>query len=172
MKDNWLWDSKISDSQAKEVLRAPAGKEFIPLAALLLSRKNRPREVFKEYIGPLIFCRYWPMIKKTMRRNKWNEPRITFWQAIYERLIERYRAKGIKFRKEAVSERGPMFAEIGRKIAGLRKSVGLSQKKLAHKMGVSQQLVSRIEKGGENLSLTTLVSVARALNKKVEISLE
>lgn len=41
---------------------------------------------------------------------------------------------------------------------------GLTQKALAEKMGCSQQYVSRIVKGGENLSLETISKIEEALD--------
>jgi DNA-binding XRE family transcriptional regulator len=168
MKDNWLWDRKISDAGAKKILKKPQSKDFFAMAALLLSRKNTPAEVFKNYLDPLVFCRHWNEIKRKMRQDKWNEPRIVFWEAVYEKLIDKYRKKGIVFRKKA-SAREPLCEAIGKKIAAIRRQQGLSQKEMALKLRVSQQLISRIESGRENVSLLTLSNVVAALNKKVKV---
>jgi DNA-binding XRE family transcriptional regulator len=170
MKDNWLWDRKIADSEAKKALKNPGTEAFFTIAALLLSRKNEPNEVFKNYIDPIIFCKNWAGIKRKMRRDKWSEPRIIFWQAIYEKLADRYRRKGMVFREPAPPKK-PFCEAIGKKIAAIRREQGLSQKGLAKKIGVSQQLISRIEKGGENISLSTLTNIAHSLNKTVEINI-
>ena len=103
-----------------------------------------------------------------MRRDKWTEPRIVFWQAIYEKLADKYRKQGVVFRKEAPTKE-PLCVETGQKIASMRRSFGLSQKEFANKMGVSQQLVSRIEKGRETISLITLINISRALGKQVQV---
>jgi len=171
MKDNWLWDRKMRDAAAKKILKAPDSAKFVDLAALLLARKNEPREVLKDYLDPLVFCRYWPRIKRKMRQDRWGEPRIIFWQAIYEKLADRYRERGVIFKKED-SIKEPLLAETGTKIKEVRHRLGHSQKALAKKMGVSQQLISRIEKGGENVSLVTLTNIARAMGKRVEIVFE
>ena len=170
MKDNWLWDRKITDAKARKSLKKPGGEGFLTTAALLLSRKNAPNDVFKNYLDPLAFCKYWPAIKRKMRQDKWSEPRIIFWQAIYEKLADKYRKKGVVFRKEA-SVKEPLCESTGKKLAGIRREQGLSQKELAKKIGVSQQLISRIEKGRENISLGTLTNIACALNKAIEINL-
>ena len=168
MKDNWLWDRKITDAEAKRDLKEPGSKRFFSMAALLLARKNDPQEVFKDYLDPLVFCRYWPVIKRKMRQDKWSEPRIIFWQAIYEKLADKYRNKGIIFRKTSPVKE-PLCEATGKRIADIRRGQGLSQKDFAKKLGVSQQLVSRIEKGRENISLATLNNVARALDRKANI---
>ncbi len=169
MKRDWLWDRKTSISRAKAVLKNPADREFFILAPLLLARKNNPKEVFREYLDPRIFCRNWPAIKKRMRQDKWIEPRIVFWQAVYENLADKYRKRGIVFRKGQAATKDVLYEEVGRKISVARRRQGLSQKKLAKRLGVSQQLISRIERGNENTSLATLRKVSGALNKRIEI---
>jgi DNA-binding XRE family transcriptional regulator len=169
MRADWLWDRKTTPAKARRIFKNPDSPLFLTMAALLLARKNTPKEVFKDYMDPLIFCRYWPAIKRKMRQDKWTEPRIIFWQAIYEALAKKYHAKGVVFKsKKAVKK--PVCENLGREIAALRREQNLSQKGLARKIGVSQQLISRIEKSGENLSLITLTNVARALNKRAEVS--
>ena len=72
------------------------------------------------------------------------------------------------FKSEA-PVKGEFCEAVGKKLAIVRRAQGLSQKKLAGKVGISQQLISRIESGGENASLMTLAKIARAFNKKVAI---
>jgi DNA-binding XRE family transcriptional regulator len=169
MKDSWLWDKKITEAKAKEILKDPDDERFIDMAAVLLSRNNDPQEVLKRYIDPLVFCRQWTAIKRKMRMDKWNHPRIVFWQAIYENLVDKYREQGIVFRKEGLKKEA-VCVETGKKIADIRRGQGLSQKVLAKKMGVSQQLISRIESGRENITLTALANICRALGKKVQVN--
>ena len=167
MSANWLWDRKISDFKAKKILKEPGSKNFTALAALLLSRNNDPQEVFKGYIDPLVFCIQWASIRRRMRQDKWNQPRIVFWQAVYEKLADKYHKKGIVFRKEIISAKDPLCQETGKRVSAIRHLQGLSQKELAKKIGISQQLISRVEKGRENVSLSTLTNIARALNMRV-----
>jgi DNA-binding XRE family transcriptional regulator len=47
--------------------------------------------------------------------------------------------------------------KLAHKLADIREKADLTQAQLAKKMGVSQQLVSRIESGSNNLTLETLV---------------
>jgi DNA-binding XRE family transcriptional regulator len=169
MNNDWLWDRKLTDADARNILRHQDSPNFIQTAALLLSRKNTPRDVFKDYLDPVVFCGRWQAIKRKMRQDSWSEPRIIFWQAVYENLIEKYRKKGLTFRKEIIAQ-DPLCAVVGKRIAALRQGQGKTQKEFAHKIGVSQQLVSRIEKGGENISLKTLKNIARALNVKIDIN--
>ena len=48
-------------------------------------------------------------------------------------------------------------SRLAHKLAEIREKARLTQAQLARKMGVSQQLVSRIESGSDNLTLETLI---------------
>jgi len=49
--------------------------------------------------------------------------------------------------------------------------LGLTQGELAKRIGISQQIISRIEKGYNDMRLLTLEKIAQGLNKKVNIEL-
>ena len=170
MSRDWLWDRKVTDRKAKRILKDSQNKNFVLFASLLLMRKNNPKEIFSEYVNPFIFCKNWPSIKKSMRKDKWNSKRVIFWQAIYEKLIERYRKEGIRIREKQKTPIITICKKVGEQIREVRKAKGLSQKALAKKIGVSQQLISRIEKGRENISLATLDNVLKALGKSIDIT--
>lgn len=169
MKNDWLWDRRIGIQEAKGILKNPEDRRFIIMASLLLSRKAEPKEVFT-YIEPLIFCKNWHAIKKNMRKDTWAEPRIVFWQAIYEKLLEKYRTKGVTFRVSNNHVKDELCKRVGENIRMLRKEKLLSQKKLARMLHISQQVISRIEQGKENISLVTLHKIANALFRKPEVS--
>ena len=174
MKSNWLWDRKTSVNEVKKILRNPKNEKFLKFAALLLSRENSPKEVFTKYLKPINFCRNWRLIKKVMRKDNWNEPRIEFWQAIYEKLLEKYRRKKIQingFEKE-VKPIDELCQAVGGKIENIRKQKGFTQKQLAKKMKVSQQLISRAESGRENISLITLKKIVSSLDSEISIDIK
>lgn len=56
---------------------------------------------------------------------------------------------------------------VGRRIAELRRGQGWTQEELAEKLGSSVQWVSRIEGGTVNLTIHTLVGIARVLDVEV-----
>lgn len=172
MSFKWLWDRNISEISIKKVFKDPKHIYFLFYSSLLLARNNRPKEVFKEFIDPIIFCKHWAAIKKTMRQNDWNEPRIVFWQAVYEKLLIRYSKKGVRFRNSAVPRSDELIAAIASKLKETRSSLGLSQKELARSIKVKQQVVSRMESGRENFSVITLKTLATALGKKLDIRFE
>lgn len=174
MKSNWLWDRKTSVSEVKNILRNPESKKFLMFAALLLSRENSPKEVFTRYIKPMNFCHNWHLIKKVMRKDNWNDPRIEFWQAIYEKLLEKYHRKKIQingFEKE-VKPIDELCQAVGGKIENIRKQKRFTQKQLAKKMKVSQQLISRVESGRENISLNALKKIVTALGSEISIDIK
>lgn len=173
----WLWDRNISGKEVKEILKNPSSPKFIEYSALLLSRVNEPKIVFK-YILPLDFCKNWKKIKSVMRKNRWNEPKIIYWDAIYRKVKEKLIERDI-LKKEKIFIKGDPFLEkIGSKIREIREEKKLTQRQLAEKIGISQQILSRIERGRENITIKNLRKIVSALgenltlifgNKKIEI---
>lgn len=77
--------------------------------------------------------------------------------------------KDEKFRKAYEIECAKVA--LAQKIAELRQDKHLRQVDLAKKLGVSQQFVSQIETGEEkNLTIETLIRIARSLGRGVNIS--
>lgn len=168
-KRDWLWDRKITIEQAKSILKDSENKHFLSLSSLLLSRKNTPKEVFKIYLNPLVFLQNWIKIKRQMRKDAWNNPRIEFWQAIYEKLQEKYKKKGIIILKKIrIAKPQDEFCKlIADKIRTTRKQKGLTQHALAKRLKISQQMISRIENGRENVSILTLKNIVNSLGAKL-----
>jgi DNA-binding XRE family transcriptional regulator len=108
-----------------------------------------------------------------MRKDAWNNPRIEFWQAIYEKLKDKYRKKGIGVSAEitAVKPQDEFCKTIADKIKRIRKQKGLTQGALAKKLKVSQQVISRIETGRENISLLTLKKVVDSLGAELYLDI-
>ena len=173
MNADWLWDRKISLKEIKRILKDDQHDRFVEISALLFSRKNTPREVFGDYIGMERFVKNWPRIKKQMRRNNWNDPRIIYWHAVYKRLTKSYKEKGIPVRAPGVPDNNDeLCTRVGNRIKALREKNNLTQKALAERLGISQQIVSRVERGKTNISLLTLKKIANVFNRKVVIELE
>ena len=172
LERDWLWDKKISVEKARTVLKSPDNRHFLSLAAALLSRKNTPKEVFKYYLKPVVFVQNWQRIKRQMRKDSWNDPRIEYWQAIYEAVKEKYEKRGLSFKKEAVTagKQDAFCKTVADKIKIVRRQKGFTQTALARKLKVSQQVISRIEKGGENISLSTFKRVADALGATIDVN--
>lgn len=172
MNTDWLWDRNMSPADIKNILSNDQHDRFVELAALLFSRNNTPRKVFSEYIERERFVKNWQRIKRWMRKNNWNDQRIIYWQAVYERLIKDYKDKGIPVRTQKKPEiPDELYGQVGKKIKAMRKENRLTQKELAKKLGISQQIISHIEQGKANVSLLTLKKVANALGTNVIIDL-
>lgn len=58
---------------------------------------------------------------------------------------------------------------IGAKIAKLREKARLTQAKLAAKSGMASSKISAIENSPQNLTVGTLIKIAQAANKKLDI---
>lgn len=62
--------------------------------------------------------------------------------------------------------------ELAHKLAHTREKAHLSQTVVAKRMGVSPQLVSRIEKGNLNLTLGTIFRYAKSIGSELVFSLK
>src|SRR5690348_3118446 len=56
---------------------------------------------------------------------------------------------------------------IGTKITQIREEQRMTQSELAEKIGTTQSVVARIEKGEQNLSTETLSKISTALNREI-----
>lgn len=173
MRPEWLWDKNISIEEVQKILKDPQNERFINVAALLLSRNNMPKDIFEQYLDKKIFVQNWARIKRQMRKDAWNDPRIIFWQAVRDRLGAEFLAQGIVLRpvkqQEPVDE---FIRRIAEKIKACRKSLGLTQSELAEKIGISQQIISRVEKGRNDIRLLTLEKIAQGLGRVVNVELK
>lgn len=170
MKTNWLWDSRLSETEAKKILRNEEDPRFDLYAEKLLSRVNDPRLVFN-IVDQEAFCRKWPTIKKRMRKDRWLEARVSFWQTIYERIHENLKRQGIRIRQPLGKKIPPERMQLAKQMRAIRMKLGYTQRDIARKLGVIQQYVSKVETGHENLSIDALKRVAGALGKKLTIQL-
>jgi ribosome-binding protein aMBF1 (putative translation factor) len=59
--------------------------------------------------------------------------------------------------------------KLALEISKAREAKGMSQRDLAQALRTKQQTVSRIELGGQNLTVATLNKIARALGRKLQI---
>ena len=94
IKTNWLWDSRLSETEAKKILKQKNDPRFDLYAEKLFSRVNDPKMVFN-LMDQATFCQKWPGIKKRMKKDRWFENKVAFWQTIYERLHENLKKQGI-----------------------------------------------------------------------------
>ena len=170
MRPEWLWDRNISVEEIKEILINPEHVRFVEIAALLLSRNNTPKEIFEQYLDRKVFVQNWARIKHRMRKDVWSDPRIIFWQAVYEKLVSKFQENGVKiFARKLRNETNNLSQKIGQILKSLRIEEGLTQNDFAKKLNISQQLISRIEGGRENLSFSTFGKIEKALEGRIHI---
>jgi len=62
--------------------------------------------------------------------------------------------------------------QIARELYKARRKRHISQKKLADKLKMPQQQISRIEMGNQNITLDTLSRITSALNVRVDVKLK
>ena len=169
MGQNIFWDKKLTEKDAAKILAVESHERFLEIAALLLSRTNDIKLVLSRYLDKETFCRKWRKIKAEMRKNKWADERIDFWDQIYRTLYVQLGDKIRKEKKEKVSVVPDLmkFAEI---FTNERKKQKMTQKTLAQKTGLTQQYISYIEQGKSDFSVTVLKKLSDALNLKVKIS--
>lgn len=172
MRPGWLWDTNISAEEIQAILKDPENRRFVNMAALLLSRKNTPKEVFDEYLDQKAFVQNWARVKRQMRKDSWNDPRIVFWQAVYEKLLTDFKEKGISIRlvkqERAMDE---LCHQIAEKVKAYRQKSNLTQNELAKRIGISQQIISRIEKGRNDFRILTLNKIFFSLGEQIAIEL-
>lgn len=65
-------------------------------------------------------------------------------------------------------ERDPQLVALGARIKAARHAAGLSQEALGEMTGLHRVSINRIEAGGQDVSFTTLVSIATALGVSVQ----
>ena len=65
-----------------------------------------------------------------------------------------------------------LLKQVGQRIAELRRGLGLTQKALAERLGISAPYMSQMEHGSENLTLRTMVKLAAALGVRTADLLE
>jgi HTH-type transcriptional regulator / antitoxin HipB len=152
MKVNWLWDTRLSETRVKGILKNEKDPRFYIYAEKLFSRVDDPKRAFG-YVTKKIFFQQWPIIKRRIQKDAWGQGKIKFWQTLYDKNID-------------VS---PERMSIAEQIKNIRNQMGCTQKELAKKLGVIQQYVSKLESGRENLTLDTLKRIAEVFGRQLII---
>jgi transcriptional regulator with XRE-family HTH domain len=66
----------------------------------------------------------------------------------------------------------PIRIYFGEQIRRRRKALNLSQEELAHMAGINRSHMGQIERGKKNAGLTTVASIAKALNCSIYVLLD
>jgi len=164
-----FWDKNFKPDEVKTILRNEANPKFVEAAALLLSRTNEPKIIFSKYLDKVLFCNNWRRIKRQMRKNKWNEVRIIFWDEVYKVVLKDIDKTALKVSKKRYINVDPDIKQIGDEIRKARKSKGWTQVELAKMANFSQQTISFVEKGYTNISVKTLKRIADMVGLRITI---
>ena len=81
--------------------------------------------------------------------------------------IEKRKARDPKFAEDY--EKGYQEFKIGVMLKMAREEAGLTQEQLAEKIKTQKSAISRIENHAEEIKLSTLEKIARALGKKLRV---
>ena len=73
---------------------------------------------------------------------------------------------------EPIIDERDVFEEIRNQIIKTRTDLGITQKELARKAGLTQANVSKIEKGISRPTIETLINLARALGRQLTVRLD
>jgi DNA-binding XRE family transcriptional regulator len=164
-----FWDKKFGREEARQVLKDESNPRFIEFAALLLSRTNQPKVVFENYLDKAAFCNNWRRIKLRMRKDKWGDSRILFWDEVYRVVRRTIDKKELRTAFERNVTIDPDIRKLCEQIRETRKQQGMSQTDLAQKSGLSQQTISFVEQGYVNISIKTLKKIVDALRLKISL---
>lgn len=168
MKTNWLWDTRLTDTRVKKILKDERNPRFYIYAEKLFSRISDPQLAFS-YIPKEVFYRNWPAIKQRIDKDAWSRGRAGLWQNIYDRISEQLKEKDAQLVATGIS---PERISVAHQIRGIRVQLGYTQKEMAKRLGVIQQFVSKLETGRENLTVDTLKRIADVFEKKLVIQLD
>jgi len=69
-------------------------------------------------------------------------------------------------------ERQLLYGEVGETVGALIAELGISQRQLADRMGLSESRVSRVLGGSENITLKTLADLGVALGLRFRLAAE
>ena len=144
--------------ETKKILKNPDHPEFSKKMVAILSRCDKPKEVFS-LISKERFVELWPKIKRYWMKTNQSPEFRAWWETIYEGLA------GIKMRK-MVGEPSIFVAQIGKIIKNYRIENGMSQSDLSKRSGIVQPDISAIEKGKKNITIETLLRLCKVLGIK------
>jgi DNA-binding XRE family transcriptional regulator len=161
----YFWDlNERTLKETERIIRNPQHPKFVVRLVTLLSRCDRPKELFS-LISKQDFIELWPKARSYWLKIAQASDFRAWWETVYEQLLEKYRAK----KKQPKGRASALFLKIGRLIREARVQNGLSQKELAFRIGMRQPDISTIEKGGKNITLGTLIRLCNTLGiKKLE----
>jgi DNA-binding Xre family transcriptional regulator len=162
----YFWDlNEASLRETERILRDPRHPRFPQRMVTLLSRCDKPKELFS-LVSKKAFVEAWPRIRADWVKRVRRSDSRDWWETIYEQLLEAGQRGSIRSKGSP-----PEFLRrFGGMIRAARVEKGLSQKQLAVRVGMKQPDISRMEEGKKNMTLFTLLRICQALGiQKLDI---
>jgi len=148
-----------------QALRDPTARRFWSQAITLLSLCDKPRELFRA-IPRDVFMQHWPSLKRRWKKSGQSQTNLHWWDSIYLTLVS-------KEKKVTPEKRSAYLQFIGRQIRKARLEKKWSQVDLAERVNIEQRLISRVETGKANITMETLLKLAKTLGiEKIDLGLK
>jgi UDP-N-acetylglucosamine 1-carboxyvinyltransferase len=162
----YFWSlNRAALREVEFTIKNPAHRRFPERMVTFLSRCNKPKELFS-LISRQQFIESWPRIKTYWKKSARQSDFRSWWQTVYEQILEDYRARQIRPKGSPATA----FIKIGKIIKEARIKKALSQNELAGKAMMKQPDISMIEEGKQNITIDTLIRLCRILGiKKIDI---
>ncbi len=162
----YFWDLKeTSLKETERILRNPRHPQFAQRMTVLLSRCDKPKELFS-VLPRKEFVEAWPKIRSYWAQRIRRSDSRDWWQTLYEQL-----SKADLPEMKPQGRTPAFFRELGGVIREARIQKGLSQGQLALRIGMKQPDISRVEEGKKNMTLFTLMRLCKVLGiKRVRIT--
>lgn len=151
----WSLNDKALEDTVK-ILKVPEHPRFYRKAIDIMYLCDKPAELFK-LLPKDIFIEKWPSIRRRWKRLGRNLTLLYWWDSIYQVLVP----TKMKNFEESHSMN---FKLIGGQIRSARLMKEWTQNDLALRANVDQGLVSNVERGKANITLETLLKLARVLD--------
>lgn len=159
----YFWDlNEEALRETGKILKDPKHPKFIFRMVALLSRCQKPKELFS-LISKKEFLTQWPKIRRYWFKISRNSDFRDWWETIYEQILQ----NSEDIRKKTPREKLDLLIKTGKLIKKARVQKGWSQKELALRIGMRQPDISTIEEGKKNVTLKTLSVLCEVLEIKV-----
>lgn len=157
----YFWElNENAIRETKKIIRNPEHQKFILRIFTLLSRCDKPNELFS-LISKKQFIEIWPRVRRYWIKTNHAKDFRNWWETIYEGLLEKNQDK-----KYPTGEPMKIFLGIGEIIRKARIEKGWSQSDFATRIRMKQPDISSIEKGKKNITLQTLIRICKILGIK------
>jgi DNA-binding XRE family transcriptional regulator len=142
------------------ILKNPLHPKFLERAFTLLSRCDRPKDIFSALPRP-VFLATWPRLRRYWAKMNRAADFKAWWETVYEQLGQKERTE-----KSLRGKPAEIFLKIGGIIKAKRSKKGISQLDFARQAGMTQPDISAIESGRTNITLETLIRLCKILGIK------